>query len=457
MSKSKTDPNRRPRPVKPKKPYPTFPIFPHANGQWCKTKRINGHKRFFFFGDWATDPRGDRAHQLYLAVADDINAGREPVAAGDKIAPASEITALEVVDRFLIAQEQRVKDGEIGHREFDDYRRACLHYFLDVIPEHTPIELIATLQANQTSRWLDQFRTALSNRVGVYRFNNSLTKIRRMLKWASRTAKLINLPLYEDEALRKKAKKLVKRDVRQREHADGKPVFTAAECRQLVSAAAADGGPLLAFVLLALNAGMGQSHISDLPLDGRNVDTENLFVDWIRPKTEEICQFPLWPITAIAIERERARRPAPKPGAEKLLFVTKYGNPWVQEYVKTTDGAIGDVNPDDAIGKEFDKLQKRLEIKRKGRGFYALRRTFSTCANDVQDRDATRRVMGHGLEGMDPHYVRRIDAWRLQRVVSYVGHKLLGCVAAGCNVGGMPFAFPVEPPAPFERPGRAAG
>jgi hypothetical protein len=445
------------RPVKPGKPRPTFPLFAHANGQWCRTKRMHGRKRFFFFGDWVTDPKGEKAEELYNAVAEDIRNNREPNTS--PVTPPTLITAGEVVDRFLVSQEQRVRDGEIGHREFDDIRRACLIYFLDAIPEHVPLETVDKIHAGQRTRYLDQFRSALSKRVGVLRFNNSLTKVRKMLKWAYRTAKIIRVPLHDDEALRKRTNRHVKRDQRLREQdAGGKPLFTPVECRMLVAEAARDGGPLLAFILLAMNAGMGQSHISALPLDTKIVDTAGLFVDWVRTKTEELFQFPLWPITAVVIEREMARRPKPKPDAAALLFVTKYGHPWVQEYVKTDDaGAIGDVNPDDAIGKAFDKLQKRLGIKRKGRGFYSLRRTFSTTANGVQDRDATRRIMGHGLEGMDPHYVREIPRYRLQAVVSHVGHVLLGCVAAGCSEAGNPFAAPVAPPGRFEPPARAAG
>lgn len=445
------------RPVKPGKPRPTFPLFAHDNGQWCKTKRMNGRKRFFFFGDWSKDPKGEEAEALYNACAEDIRNNREPNTR--PVTAPNLITTGEVVGRFLDFQEERVRDGEVGHREFDDVRRACLHYFLDAIPENVPLESIGTLHAGHRTRHLDRFRSALSKRVGVHRFNNSMTKVRRMLKWAYRTAKLIRVPLHDDEALRKMPKKHVKRDQRLRERdAGGKPTFTPAECRMLVAQAARDGGPLLTFLLLALNAGMGQSHISALPLDAKIVDTDGGFVDWVRTKTEELFQFPMWPITAIAIERELARRPKPKADAAGLLFVTKYGHPWVQEVVKTDDtGAIGNVNPDDAIGKAFDKLQKRLGIKRKGRSFYALRRTFSTTANGVQDRDATRRIMGHGLEGMDPHYVREIPRYRLQAVVSHVGHVLLGCVAAGCSGTDNPFAAPVAPPVRFEPPARAAG
>lgn len=49
--------------IKPSKPYPSFPLTAHNNGQWYRAKRIGGRSRFFYFGHWADDPRGERAHQ----------------------------------------------------------------------------------------------------------------------------------------------------------------------------------------------------------------------------------------------------------------------------------------------------------------------------------------------------------------------------------------------------------
>jgi hypothetical protein len=57
--------------------------------------------------------------------------------------------------------------------------------------------------------------------------------------------------------------------------------------------------------------------------------------------------------------------------------------------------------PDDAVSKEFDKLLKRLGMKRPGLAFYALRRTFRTVADETLDQPATRLVMGHIDAGID--------------------------------------------------------
>lgn len=404
-------------------PSRAFPLSRHRNGQWYVTRRINGRKRFFYFGRYAEDADGRRALAEYQAVADDLAAGREP---GARASPPDLITAGELAGRYLDFMEARAKRQEISYREFDDVRRACLYDFLDTVTEDAPAARLATSEAG--GRPLDRLRGTLCDRLGVAAVNKRLSKIRGMLRWGFRQ-KLVAAPLYEDEALRAMPRRLARRERRRREAAHGPAIFTPDECRRLVAAASVESASLLAFVLLGLNGGLGQSHISALPLDPPAVDVEGGFIDWIRTKTEERCQVPLWPVTAHAMRLALATRPRPVPEAEGLFFVTRFGNPWVAELVKTdASGAIGDVNPDDAIGKAFDRLQRELGIKRPGRGFYGLRRTFSTIANEIQDRDATRRIMGHGLEGMDQHYVRAIDRQRLEAVTSHVGRRLLGCV-----------------------------
>ena len=78
----------------------------------------------------------------------------------------------------------------------------------------------------------------------------------------------------------------------------------------------------------------------------------------------------------------------------------------------------------DAIGQEFDKLIRRLGLKRKGLGFYTLRHTFRTWADEVPDQHAIHRIMGHAIPGMSGIYVERIALNRLRAVVSHVRNKL---------------------------------
>jgi hypothetical protein len=60
-------------------------------------------------------------------------------------------------------------------------------------------------------------------------------------------------------------------------------------------------------------------------------------------------------------------------------------------------------------------------LARDGRGFYALRHTFRTVADEVGDRPAVDLVMGHE-NGADiaTHYVERIGDERLRKVAEHV-------------------------------------
>lgn len=109
-----------------------------------------------------------------------------------------------------------------------------------------------------------------------------------------------------------------------------------------------------------------------------------------------------------AIDAYLLRRPKPKvPAAEKLMFVTKYGEPWFK--------ADSYTNP---ISQEFRKLLG--DAARKGVNFYALRHSFRTIASAAKDEPAANVVMGHASGSMAEEYVESIEDDRLQAVVDYV-------------------------------------
>jgi hypothetical protein len=392
-------------------------------------------KEFFYFGRWDEDPKGDRAFQAWKLVADDLRAGRKPVMV-ERVHDG--VTCLEIADRFTSYAQGRYRLGEIGVREFGDIRLACMVHFLDGAGEKTTgTELdqprIIDGRADPVTP-LQKVREHLRGRMGVYAFHRNLSKIRHMLKWAHSQGLMVK-DLHQHQSLERLSMRLVRREVRLREAEYGVPIYSKSECLRLVGAAADHGGPLLAAVLLGLNGGCDAAWLSEVPISA--IDLETGFVDWVRPKTEELCRFPLWPLTAEAIRQWLPRRPAPKDKQHAgRVFLTVHGNLLVREVVHINeDGSIGDINPDDALGKQFAKVEKRAGIAhRRGRLFKALRRSHATAANTITDRDARRMVMGHGFEGMDPHYVRGLfPAERLRRVTDEVGRALLGCVELACE------------------------
>jgi integrase len=93
---------------------------------------------------------------------------------------------------------------------------------------------------------------------------------------------------------------------------------------------------------------------------------------------------------------------------------------------QAADGSIAKATYVDRLGDRFDELLARLKLKRHGLGFYALRHTHRTWADEVRDQHATHRIMGHAIPGMSGVYVEEISFERLKAVTNHVRAKLFG-------------------------------
>src|SRR4051794_8685869 len=98
-----------------------------------------------------------------------------------------------------------------------------------------------------------------------------------------------------------------KKTLRVHRAAQGVKLFTAEEVRQLLDAA---GTPMKAMILLAINAGYGNSDCGNLPLDA--IDLEGGWATYPRPKTGVNRRCALWPETVEAVREALAKRPQPK-------------------------------------------------------------------------------------------------------------------------------------------------
>ena len=97
--------------------------------------------------------------------------------------------------------------------------------------------------------------------------------------------------------------------------------------------------------------------------------------------------------------------------------------PYICEYVdKTIVVKVGG-----SVGEEGTVLDdvvwlKRLGINgRKGLGFYTLRHTFRTVADEAKDQPAADFIMGHEVAHMSSVYREGIGDERLKAVTDYVG------------------------------------
>lgn len=387
--------------AKPSKPYPTFPLTAHPNGQWCKKIRGKVH----FFGVWA-DPKS--AHEEYNRQAADLHAGRKP-----RHHDADGTTIKDIANHYLANQQEKAKRGLITPAWFKDCMEALKPFVQFLGPER--------LWTDVEPRDFGEYRLHLYDRVGVCAIDRTITIIRSMFKYAHET-NLINQPVRYGAQLNKPTQKEKRQNRSTRDRLNGKRLFTPKEVRMLLEAAQQ---PLNAMILLGINGGFGNTDCAELPIPA--LDLKRKVIDYERPKTAVQRIVPLWPETAKSLQEilsgERPR--ASKPEYQNLVFLTVFGNPWKQEAVRVeeTDGEPT-VGRHQAIILEFGKLLQRLGLKRRGLGFYALRHTFRTWADETHDQHAVHRIMGHAIPGMSGVYVEEIGLDRLRAVVDHVRGKL---------------------------------
>ena len=78
----------------------------------------------------------------------------------------------------------------------------------------------------------------------------------------------------------------------------------------------------------------------------------------------------------------------------------------------------------DSLTVRFAALLKALGMHRRGIGFYTLRHTFRTLADETNDQHAIHLIMGHAIPGMSGIYVEEIGVERLRKVVNHVRSRL---------------------------------
>jgi integrase len=375
------------KPARPSKPSPDFPLFPHAAGVWAK--KIRG--KLHYFGPWA-DPEGALAS--YLKQKDDLHAGRKPRPS------AGAITVKDVANDFLAAKKALVEAGELSQRTWDDYKLVC-----ELVVAHCGKgRLVGDVGPDD----FGPLRNKMAKRWGPQRLGAKLIQYTRSLFKHAYDSGMIPAPVRFGPGFKRPSKKTLPLS-----RAEGGPkMFTADEVRRLLGAA---GVQLKAMILLGINCGFGNADCGTLPLSALDLDTG--WIDFPRPKTGIARRCPLWSETVAALREALARRPQPKDEENAgLVFITKYGLPWFKDDSTT--------NP---VSQETAKLLKRLGLDgRKGVGFYALRHTFRTVADEAKDQPAADFIMGHEVPHMSAVYRETIGDARLRAVADHVRAWLLG-------------------------------
>jgi integrase len=378
--------------VKPSKPYPDFPLFPHAAGVWAK--KIRG--KLHYFGRWS-DPDGALAR--YLEQKDDLHAGRKPRL------DAEAATVKDVCNAFLSAKQALVDSGELSPRTWAQYKETCDLLVARLGKQRLVSDLgpddFADLRRHLSKRW----------RPGTV--GNFIQRARVVFKYALDND-MIAKPVRYGQGFKRPSKKTLRLEKARQ----GPKLFTAEEVRFLAQGAlvVGDDGPelvqaspqLRAMVLFAINCGLGNADCGRLPL--RALDLERGWLDYPRPKTGMPRRCPLWPETVQALKEALALRREPKnPADAELVFVTRTGQAW---HTDTTESPIS---------YEVGKLLRRLGIiGREGLGFYTLRHTFRTVADEAKDQPAADYIMGHEVPHMSAVYRETISDARLRAVADHV-------------------------------------
>jgi integrase len=440
------------RAQKPQKPYPDFPLFAHNNGSWAKKER----GKIRCYGPWA-DPdaalakyqgstpapkvtpsktpakrppgfplflhKGSgqyakkvKGRTVYLGKDRDAalarwNAEKDAIYGGE-VRPTAELTVKSMCNQFLYAQEQRIETGDIGRRTWQDYKRQCA-WIMEVLGEQTSV---IGLQPADFGRLRLAFSKGKPRTKGKGKSNGKgrkngyspvtlaglITHARVVFNWAEEN-------LLEDHRIRygsqfDKPSRSVQRKARAKR---GELMFTGEQIHKLLAIAKPQ---MKAMIYLGLNCALGNDDCAQLTLD--HLDLEGGWCNYARPKTGITRRSPLWPETVEALKAALKARPTPKEKS-RLVFITKYGADWGP---KTKTG-------DSPVAKEIAKLIKTLGIEQPGLGFYSLRRTFATIADEQVDRDATRCIGGWGKDENDMlsrYNQRRPSDERLKAVSEHV-------------------------------------
>ncbi len=377
---TKVHSTRASKPGKPKKPHKDYPLFAHANGQWAKKFRQKIH----FFGVWA-DP--DAALARWLDAKDDLVAGRVPRA---KRHPDDTRSLNELVGRFLDAKRFRVEAGDLSPHTWQAYHAICAELVKAFGKDRLVTDILAEDFGQLYATWAKKW--------GAERLASETRRAKAVFIFAYKR-KLVKAPVDFGERFNPPSKKTM----RLKRAARGPKMFEADELRRIIDAATQ---PLRAMFVLAINCGLGNNDIAQLPLTA--LDLESGWMTYPRPKTGIMRRCPLWPETLTAIRDWIQLRPMPKTEAAALLvFLTVRGDGW------------GSNIKDRPITHQTRKLLDKLSIAG-NRNFYGIRHSFETIAGDSRDQVAVNAIMGHDDGSMASAYREHISDERLVAVVEHV-------------------------------------
>ncbi len=358
-------------------------------------------------GDVLCEVETDKAAMDYECAADGVLLKILVAAGGEaKVGEPIAIVGKEGEDLAPLLEQAKklaAEGGEITLRMFRDYHSTCRR--VGDVFGMTP--LVAHLTADD----FQTLRATMAKTMGLSSIKTEIQKTRAIFNYAY-NAGLIDRPIRYGPAFKAPSEKVLRRARRQ----NGPRMFDRDEVRALLAAA---GPTLRAMILLGVNCGFGNSDCATLPR--ASVDLEAGWVTHPRPKTGADRRCPLWPETVAALRVVYANRPEPKdPANAGLVFVTEHGEPFVRLCGKPAAKSSTPASWTDSVQSVFYKALKATGLQGSRRGFYALRHTFRTVADEALDQVACDYIMGHVRDDMASVYRERIATTRLLAVSEHV-------------------------------------
>lgn len=381
------------------------PLFQHRNGQWCK--KVKGKLRYF-----GTDL--DEALKRWADEKDDLLAGREPAKA------TGEPTLAELANLYIDHRKGMVAEGEIVKRSYNDDASTLRRLVSMLGAKYQPSRMqpldFARLKESlavpikRTTPIRGGIRGMKIERRGLNTVAGDIRRIRGFLNWCAAN-KLIPTPEYGTQFSGPSTKA-------QRRHKlqKGRSDLAPHDLLAIIEECSVTFKPL---VMLGINAGIGNRDLAQISMAQLpDLGSGEIWMEVPRGKTGKPRRFCLWPETVQAIRAYLEKRPtAAGHSAKELLFLTKYGLPWVREHKNDRK---------DSVGTAFTRFRKAAGVT--GHSFYDLRRTFQTVAEGTLDFPAVQHVMGHGEKANDmaATYRQHIEDARIRRVVMHVHGWLYG-------------------------------
>jgi integrase len=310
------------------------------------------------------------------------------------------VKVADIADQWCQRMQDLVNSGERSQRTLDEYI-ATGQFVIDLFGKARNADSLCPVD-------FSRLRSKLAERYGINGLNKRIVQVRTMFKFAFDEG-LVDKPAQYGQSFDQPDAKALRKHRRN----VGSKDYTADEIRSMLEKS---NSTRQAMILLGVNCGLGNSDIADLKT--KNLDLKKGWLDYPREKTEVDRRCPLWPETVAAITKSMQQRPKSQDG---LVFVSIHGKDYRDDQ-RTGWRVTG----------EFRQVLKKIDIE-DGRGFYGLRRTFQTIAEECGDLVAVRAIMGHAdrEDDMSARYRQRITDERLQRAVDTVRKWLLPIPSIG--------------------------